>query len=134
MLAAVGRLDAWWDYAMMEDVGANGGDTARQLHVLLRQGLVARSALELIRDEVVSRCDAEQLWGAAAQLIGGLAHQIESAFSSLELEGFNVCLPPGMVPRGAPQEHWWWHCTDLYRPRHHYSAHEHDDERWELGG
>uniref|UniRef100_A0A7S0J8S5 F-box domain-containing protein n=1 Tax=Calcidiscus leptoporus TaxID=127549 RepID=A0A7S0J8S5_9EUKA len=128
--ASARSLDAWYDYAMLStSLDADSAAGVRELRARLRTAQEARSALELLYtelktgseegDDLDCGCRIQppaheehasflELWEHAELPIA--IHDIETSILSLEMEGFNVAVPPGARPEGIPQSHWWWWC------------------------
>ena len=64
-----------------------------------------RSALRFLQDHVLDTAGL-MMWSAAG--LSGASEAIASALASLELEGFNVAIPPSLLPGRVPQSHRWW--------------------------
>ena len=65
------------------------------------------SALRFMQDELLlgGEDEAQSAW--AQHGVGEAIKAIVDAHQSLELEGFNVSVPPHLRP-GVPQTHVWW--------------------------
>lgn len=72
---------------------------------LLLQAMRAASALRFLQDHVLDTAGL-MMWSAAG--LSGASEAIASALASLELEGFNVAIPPSLLPGRVPQSHRWW--------------------------
>ena len=104
-----------------------GGTASANLarRTLLLQALRAASALKFAHDEVIELQDDDDEEAAAATWkAAGLPRAIDeiaSSVASLELEGFNVAIPPHLLPARMPSSHRWW----MARPPLHASGRIH---------
>ena len=83
----------------------------RQRREVLQRALRAASALGFLQDEVITSSETEPSFALSPWKAAGLPSVIEaiaSAVTSLELEGFNVAVPPALCPGSLPASHQWW--------------------------
>lgn len=116
--AGLGKeLEAFYEYPSVSEPELKRG---------LVRALRGASALSLLREEFVlrepkddGRCPALELW--AAHGLDSAVDEIASGMRSLEMEGFNVAIPPSHRPAHVPASHDWWRA----RPPLHSSGRIH---------
>lgn len=82
------------------------------LQLTLLRALRCASALALLRNEVVSLGGVVHENGKplVGDILGGVGpERVQEALQSLEMEGFDVSVPPSLRPARLPRTHAWWH-------------------------
>lgn len=124
------RSDALDDFYEGCGLGSATASLARRSVIL--DAMRCASALTFVQDELMSASHHDG-WVGAADLAAAAGAQwaaaglpaaiesIASGLASLELEGFNVAIPPHLQPPHVPRAHKWWQA----RPPLHASGRIH---------
>ena len=100
--------------ARLDEFYENGHGSApermKALREVLLKALRGASALRFLLDHCILNCDRSTDTTAAWQRAGlpDALSALTSGLASLELEGFNVAVPPSQCPGKMPSSHAWW--------------------------